>query len=281
MAFPNYNLNDLYLKAASWFVGHKDFFKKWWVIAIVSADLLMIVYIAISFLLYAFEIPRYNAMIKEMGNNFINEKYRQDSRPQPLQIEYVKALPTGLGRYDLVARVKNTNKNWGIKTLNFTFRIEGRETPVNTGYIWPDQEKYLVLLNYSSSANQSLQNVEFVGQELEWQKLGDLSLPQKISFTVSDAKLSQGEVTGSASQASLVSAKVKNSSLYSFWKAGVVVVVSLDDEPLAVNYYTLREFQSSAESEITVSWLKNISLNATVDIFPEVNIFDGENFMSK
>ncbi|MFH1366409.1 MAG: hypothetical protein ABIH38_00265 [Patescibacteria group bacterium] len=280
MAFTNYNLNDLYLKTAAWFAGHKDFFKKWWVIAIVSADLLMIVYVAISFLLFAFEIPRYNSVVSQMGDNFINNNYRQESQPLPLQIEYAKAISVGSNRYDIVAKVKNINKKWGIKNFKYLFKVDDKETPSNAGYIWPDQEKYFVLLNNSFQTTQAPGKLEFVGQEIEWQKLGDQSFPQKISFTVSEAKMSQGEVAGSLGVSSLVTAKVKNSSVYSFWKVGMVVVVSLDDDPLAVNYYTLREFKSFAESEITVSWLKNISLSATVEIFPEVNIFDGGNFMS-
>lgn len=280
MSIANYNLNDLYLKAAAWFVGHKDFFKKWWVIMIISLDLLMLVYVAVSFLLYAFETPRYNQMISQLGNNFINQVYQQENQPKDLTVEYAKVLVNQPGRYDLVAKVKNPNRQWGVKNLFYAFKIKGEETKQNLGYLGPNEEKYFLLLNYNTKEDISLEAVEFVSQAIEWQKLGDESLLQRIAFAVSEEKLSQGELTNTAVQSTLVTAKIKNNSLYDFWKVGVNVVVLVDSEPLAVNYYILREFKSSTEKEIIVSWLKKFPLTATLEIKPEVNIFDADNFMT-
>jgi len=274
----NYNLSDLYLKGAAWFVGHKDFFKKWWVIALLSLDLIMVVYGTVMFVKYSFETPRYNTLISQMGRDFISAAYRQQRQPQALQIIYARAIARSADHYDLVAKVKNPNTVWGLASLGYQFKMDGQATGENTGYLLPQEEKYFILLNQAGSAT-APQTVEFVPVTYDWQKLSDLTLLDKVKFTVTDAKLTQSQ-TASGGVSSTVTATVKNDSLYGFWSVEVPVIVEVNGLPLAVSQYTLRQFKSSDKKEISASWLANLPLTATVIVQPATNLLDASNLMS-
>ncbi|MFA5070642.1 MAG: hypothetical protein WC528_05180 [Patescibacteria group bacterium] len=279
MADTNYNLNDLYLKIAAWLVGHKYFFKKWWVIVMLSLDLIMIIYIAFSFIVFALASPRENQMVSQMSREFINPVFLTQNKPKDLEVSLTKALPTGSNHYDLVAKIKNPNAKWGMRTLDYTFLIDGQETVSSTGFILPGQEKYFILLNQLYQANTEPKAVEFKVARTAWQKVSDITLFNDVQFSVQEAKISLSQVTGGQASAT-AEAKVINDSFYDFWTVEVPIVVEVNGIPLAASKYILRQFKSLETKEVSASWQKNIPLSASLVIRPEANLFETGNFMS-
>lgn len=277
MPLNDYKIGDLYLKAGSWFVGHKYFFRKWWVIVILSADLLMIFYIFINGFIFAFERPKYNKMMADMVAGFISQTYRQQAKPAGLETLITKAISLGSGNYDLVAKIKNPNEDWGIKTLNYKFTVKDAETKPAESYLLPGEEKYLISQNFSLPDSSALKDLKLEISDFNWERLTDKKVLADLDFSVEEKKLTN--TISNSGNATLLTAKVINRSLYDFWKVEVPIVLLSSGEPIAVSNYILRTLTSYESENISVSWLKSLPLSAQIEINPSANIFQASNFM--
>ena len=280
MSLNDYTINDLYLKISSWFVGHKYFFRKWWVIVILTFDLLMIVYIIINSIIFGLEMPKYNKIMTGMSSSFISQTYRQNSQPQNLIILTTKSISIGTNRYDLVAKIKNPNDDWGIKSFNYKFVVDSEETNEVNNYILPAEEKYIIAQNFTYTDSTALKDIELEISDIEWQRLIDRTMADGLDFVVEDKKLTTSTVS-SLQNATVLTAKVINRSFYDFWKVDVPIVLLSSGEPIAVSSYTLRSFTSYQFKDISVSWLKALPLNSEIEINPTINIFQASNLMSR
>jgi hypothetical protein len=276
-----FNFKDFYLRILYWFVSYKKEFKKWWIIAITTLDILMIVYVATSILIYISETPRYNKMIVSLSENFINNEYRIQSQPKEITIEETRAIPISLNKYDLVAKIKNSNKNWGIKKFKYRFILDGTEKEEKESFILPDEEKYLFHFGVNYSGTKPPQKVEVKLSDIEWQRISDKKVINNLAFESSNIKFTSSTVTNTnqPSGASHLTANIKNKSIYDFWEVGVPVILIYNNKVVGINYTTLRKFISFEEQPIDVSWLYSIPENSEILIKTEVNIFDLENFM--
>jgi len=273
----NYSLNDFYLKVSYWFVNHKTFLKKWWVILLLSVNLLMIIYILLNGVILAIRAPRYDQMVGKMTSNFISDEYRNQAKPRDLKVLQVRAISRGNDHYDFLAEIDNPNNDWGAVSFNYIFSLNGKELGGGTANINPGESKYIASQNISYTGG-NFKNLSLEIKYIDWQRLVNKEILNEISFLVSDKKITSSSTDAGA--ASIVTATIMNQSLHGFWKVEVPVVILSAGIPIAYDTYTLRDFPSFSSKKISISWLKKLPLSAEIIISPSVNVFDESNFIS-
>ena len=276
-----FNFKDFYLRILYWFVSYKKEFKKWWIIAITAIDLLMIVYVIVSVLIFISETPKYNRLIVNSSQSFISAGYRVQNQPEQIVQGETRAIPVSLQKYDLVAKINNPNEDWGIRKLKYKFVLDGTEEEERESFILPNEEKYLFQLGVGYSGTEAPQNVEVKLYDLEWQRISDKKVIDDILFESSKVELTSSSIanTNQTGGVSHLTANIKNKSVLGFWEVGVQVIIVYNDRIVAVNYTVLRQFSSFEEKAIDLSWFYSLPENSEVIIKPEVNVFAPENFM--
>jgi len=207
---------------------------------------------------------------------------------EEVQILWVKLIPNG-EFYDFVARIKNPNKHYGTKDLNYTIKLLD-ETGNLLGikkditYVLPDETKYIIVTFLKSEVKPVQAEIEFPGNlESEWRRLRLFEKPRILIRNVHYYQLENepgfSEVSGVA----------VNKSFYDFDKVGLnVVLYNKEQEPIATARTQIRTLLAHSEKIADIeryfelTWYYPFEGDVEqIDVEAETNVFDLENFMRK
>lgn len=197
-------------------------------------------------------------------------EYRRRNAPIPLEVGTVTAIPSGTGRYDLIAQVKNPNIRWGIWNMPFTFQADSSSF-TGASYIMPLEDKFIVSLG--ATLPQRPQRVSVSFGALGWNHLRadrELKLP---NFKVAGEQISASEGVGTSLRFTL-----ENNSPYGFYEVGVVVVLTRSGTPVAVGRQVLSSMASGEHRPVEFTWPQLAGTPDRLTVKPEVNVFDAKTF---
>ncbi|MDD3711255.1 MAG: hypothetical protein PHP37_01475 [Patescibacteria group bacterium] len=188
------------------------------------------------------------------------------------------------GDYDFVGRVKNPNDNF-FAFINYCFLDGEEELACSNATVLPNEDKYLVIL--SKKIDSRLSNLKFVIKNSNWQrvdvkKYGNWSnyFQERSNFLVSNTKFESNSSSGIDSvNNNNLSFIIKNNSPYNYWEVPLLIVMFNYNNIVGVNRYTVREFMSLDEKNVNLSWSNSISSSDRVEVIPEVNILDDNNYI--
>lgn len=192
--------------------------------------------------------------------------YHKRNAPLPLVVGTVTAVPNGVGTYDLIAQVKNPNLKWGVTSLPFVFVLDTVSVTANS-YIMPLEEKYLVSVGVKLPRAPAQVRLEFA--EIGWRRVDDARALPTASFTVKDERQEQVEGVGTQLRFTLT-----NTSPYSFWQVGVVVVLTNHGVPVAVGRQFIADVASGQDRPMEFIWSHLTASADQLVVKPEVNVFD-------
>jgi len=197
--------------------------------------------------------------------------------PQPLQVLGTQVLNGGVDKYDAVAEVANGNSRW-LARFDYFFSVGGENTPKQSGWVLPGEEKPLVFLGLKSASYPG--DAVLVLENISWSRVSNHSVPdtkrwqeERLNFSTSDFSFTRPE-TAEGISAHAVRFKLANNSPYGYVQPKFYVGLFLDQSMVGILPLELDSLRSLEIKNIDLrSFAQNLSVN-DVKIFPLINPYD-------
>jgi len=252
---------------------------------IIIASVFLAILICIGFLIYYFTRPEPTCF-----DNIINQEEEEIDCGGPclpcelvhiedINILWVKAISNKEGFYDLAAKIKNPNQNYGSGKLPYKFQVYDYNDNliteyVGTTFILPNQTKYLIKIRVES--NQSIYKADISFTDIKWEKPVDY-YPPEFGIQQKEYRLLEDEALGfSQARAILV-----NKTNFDFEEIDIdVLLFDQLDNLIAVNSTEVRTLLNGQERDFIATWFDKINGQVVyVEIEAETNIFDLDNYI--
>lgn len=197
---------------------------------------------------------------------------------RPLEFLLGDFIPTLNDNYDLVAKVENPNKDWGIESMLYRFNLYDkndkligyREGPF---YILPQEIKYIVDQKFESNIVPAKIEIEF--KEIKWRKLKDFNeLELRIrnkDYQLIEEKFHQ------------ISGVVENKSNFDLAKIEIVgVIFSQNNKIIAVGRTEMTSVLVDESRYFKINWpYENDRQISSFELRAYTNAFLDDNFMKR
>lgn len=276
------NYNNLQFKIAYWLFSHKKIFKKILVFSLVALNLLIWGLVIYQFSLYLIFWQAHQQTLKGLVEEKIDFlAHHQRIAAIPLKVVNLLAFPIGqTERYDMLVEIENQNSRWGVPSLEYRFIWSAGKTDFYTGYILPQEKKYLFIFNQQST--QPIQNFQIEIKDVQWQRIKEensflLKIPSQI--IVEDPVFS----LVSSTKRPLLSLtklqfKIYNDSVYDL-KSFVLNLLFYDGARIiGVDRLMVEELKNKTAKFFDLILPVYLSSVDSVKIIPDLNIFDPEIF---
>jgi hypothetical protein len=264
-----------------WWVRNKSKLKYVGVVIFVLFDAILMLFAAWLFVdAYLINYEAEQQAVAQMvvsGQADLNA-YTKATAAEDLDFEKTKVFSTGDGAYDFYAIVINPNTDWWAEyTYQFT-HTQG-ETQILSGFILPNEEKPLVALGIDSgvvltSASLAIENIVWhrvdhhvTGEYQEW-------LEKRLQLNVYDPVYVQTLEAEEDVEFGRVTFTVKNEGTFSYYDPKFYLVLMRNNTPVGINITTLQSLESGGERDIAVNWFGVRPSATSVEIIPEINLFD-------
>ncbi len=278
----NFGPSERQLGLAYWFVTHKILLKKIGIGILIAVSSLFLLYGLYGFADYFFITgPAERQLISQLPKNLVNFDIIHKEAAQSLRVLNTYLIPSG-GKYDLAAKIGNPNDKWQAE-FEYQFIIDGAPAGIKNGFILPGEEKYI--FDLALERPKGAKNVSLTINRVRWQKINPHQIPDydiwkkvRFNFPVSDISF-DGAVRADAKVFSQAKFTVKNSSAFDFWLVNFSIVLYRGPVIAGVNVAGIDRFYANAEKDAVAAWYEPIPGITRVEIYPEVNIFDEENYI--
>ncbi|MBU4481980.1 hypothetical protein L6278_01670 [Candidatus Parcubacteria bacterium] len=269
------NSNQIYYKIAYFFINNQVVFKRMIVFLLIFLNIILWWIAGVSMVNHLANTNVYNQDLTNLVNNTINwSTYHDQQKPLELKVLEVDKIKINSGKYDLVAKVKNLNTGWSCKSLKYAFVVDGFVTDWQEANILPQQDKYLFKFSYPSRVTPD--QIDLKIKVNNWQRIKKIDQNRIFilkDFVVSDEKFN---VENNLQQIKFIAS---NQSSFSFWQVGWQIVLYRSDRLVGANYVTTQNFMSNSTRQISVTWNESLATPSRIEIIPELDIFDENNYI--
>ena len=192
-------------------------------------------------------------------------------------------VPGEAGKYDALVRITNPNSLLGAARFDYSFNFldgSGKIVAKSAGanFILPGQTKYVLAFNLSPETIP--ESLDFEISSFEWSKFSEYQEPD-IAIYSREFNLASGGETGFAR----LTAKMRNQSGYDFRQiTDKAVIRNGNGDPVAINQTGFNDVRMNEEREINFNWNSTFQIDpvsARIEIEPEVNVFESDNYMKQ
>ncbi|MFA6098275.1 MAG: hypothetical protein WCV50_01470 [Patescibacteria group bacterium] len=271
------DVSNIWIKVNYFLITNKFYFKKWWVLLMIAADIFILIFAFTNLILYIFSIPRENLLMQAMASQQIDyPAIRTRTHPVSLTIVSSTAIPLAESRYDLVTEVKNTNVNWAVNSITYHYEIGETSTEARDDFILPDGTKYLAQLGVQSQSSGTAPEIKLIIENIDWVRVNDDSLPP-ITFDISNIEYTNTSTGDISSQR--VTAQITNTGLNGFWQTRFAVVLYNGNKIVGINFVYLSPFKAGEKKMFVSQWNQDIPNVTETSITPDVNILQSDNII--
>jgi hypothetical protein len=198
----------------------------------------------------------------------------------PISLLETAFVPSGQGKYDVVAKIQNPNNGYGSSNFSYRFTLKDGNgntliDKTGTDYILPSETKYIIETGLDS--NTEPQNINFSIDNLVWTKFSGYEKPQLNIYNKSYNLLSDGVGF------SQVYGLLRNESSFDFNTIEVNIVLRDEASKIAaLNKTTMNTVDSGEERDFKLIWpasfpgdVQNVESEANADVF------NSQNFINK
>jgi hypothetical protein len=188
----------------------------------------------------------------------------------------------GGNSYDIYSQVINPNANWWA-TFNYCFKSSGSQQACDTGFILPNDKKYILSLAQTLSGLPL--NIAPIISNVQWYKLDNHSIPNwnnyendRLIMDVSNQQFLAASENSLSEKLALnaLSFSIANKSPYSYWSVPVIIILSGQNGIDYVNKYLIDNFGSYDSKDIKITWTGDIGSVTSISVTPDINILDPE-----
>lgn len=210
--------------------------------------------------------------------------FRSQNAPRELSTDSVMVVASRQGSYDALSRISNPNKLWWAE-FDFHFETPAGKSAQQHGYVLPLSTQPLVALGQRSDAIPS--GGSLVVENLVWRRVNQhVTRPDFATWSnvrqrieVSDEVFVPPAATDTI-PSSRVRFKVTNASAFGYYKVGFIVTLMSGSGIVGVNKVTISELRPGAIRDVEASWFSDLPSVSSIEIVPEVNIFDERNYIA-
>lgn len=269
------------LKFAQWYLANKKRLKLLLLIAVILLN--VIVWGIAGYQLYKYFSLKeaHEQNLRELTTEQIDYlKLREHFQPKNLILEnpILLKLFSAEPKYDFIIKIKNPNKEWFIKEIEYYFSWENGQTQTQKSFILPEEEKHILALGQEVGGK--LTKVEFILANVDWQRINPndqlLQIPSQLIFE--NIELSYAISEKEMIALPQVSFSIKNESIYSFWQVNLSVILYQNLKIVGINTIPVKNWQSNEQRQIELIWPK-IPSYSHIQIVPDINLFDSEIFI--
>lgn len=274
-------LSERELTWGYWYVTHREQLQRMLVIALITLSVILYGYAFYRVIhIYAFEQEEYARSLATATQDYIDYAgIRQLNQIQPVQVIARQIIPGTGGNVDVVARVRNPNTKWALKSFTYRFGVGTAILDEERSFLLPGEEKFLMALNVKASA---AGNPQVLVDHEQWQRVIQYETwgPERLSFAISEKSFTpsrQGEISDQL-QLSEVTAKLTNDTAYNYNELEVQVALYSGTRLTAVNRVTLPDVRSGESREIAARFFGSLPSVSSVELIPTVNILDQASY---
>ena len=196
---------------------------------------------------------------------------------KPVEVIFVKAFSTQENYVDLVAKIRNPNKEFGIKSFDYIFKLYDLDnnliaTKEGTSYLLPQKTKYII--SQRNLVNSKISRIDFEIKNVQWQQLSEYQEPE---FLIKNINLDQDE------KGARLSGNLENRSSYNFAEVDIYAVLkNKNSEIVAVSKHKLYTVLSQELRYFELNWPFPLSEEIEeLEILAETNVFENTNFIKE
>lgn len=195
---------------------------------------------------------------------------------QDLKVLWVKALETTGQNYDLVARIQNSNQNYGTGSFQYEFKLYDLNDQLivsrkGLSFILPREKKYITVIKVPVDRSVAKIALE-IDQNIAWEKIPNYQAPEVGVFDKKYEVLREDTIFARAS------GRIKNTGHFSYPTVELVTVLFAgENEPVAVNRTTINSLSAGQERYFSAPWLfEVVGAVSLIDIEPQINLYTYE-----
>lgn len=260
-----------------WYVEHIKHLRLIGIIILIIISVVSWLYTIYGFANYYIRgVKEDETMMKQLlETKIIDHSYLAQSVNKDLIIYPAQVLQSSNKTYDLLVQARNTNsKLYG--EFNYYFLFNGQKTKQQSGFILPEETKYLFVLAQEFSYQPT--DVQLVVENLKWSRLN-----RKITnwqdyynthFNIINSDIKFVPASQSELSQNQLSYNSYNKTPYNYWSVDYLILLFSGNAVINIEKYTLADFMSGQTRLIQLNWLGNIGRVDEVKIIPEINITD-------
>ena len=275
------------LEIGLWFVKNKELFKR------IFIGLLILVS-TITWVLFFYTYGHYIFIgmnqDKELANTLvktgsIDHNIVMAQAAQSMIISSLEILNTD-NNFDFYLTINNPNvTHYG--SFSYYFLVKGEAIGHGTGFILPNEKKYLVSLNHSFDSRP--QDVQFVINENNWARISrrdyanwDVFVDEHMQFLITEKVFTPAYETILSEKINInkLAFDIKNQSVYNYQDVNLNILLFDKNRIIGVTNYALVDIMSGEKRGIDFSWPGNFSRVSKIEIIPEVDIIDKEIYLN-
>ncbi len=194
-------------------------------------------------------------------------------------------IPTIPSDFDLVAKIKNPNNDWGVEFLDYQFNLYDKNDKLiglkqGKTYFLPQETKYIIKQRVSpipapSMPIPKLARIEIEIKDINWQELKDF---EELEISIKDKK---HEITEQGFNK--VSGNVENKSSYDLAKIEINgLLFNEDNKLIAVGRTGITNALAGEVRYFEINWPYEVSEEvSSYELKAHTNVFSDENFIRR
>jgi len=273
----------LLLKISYWYVTNKVLLRRILIGVLIGVAAIFWLFTIWGILdLYVINYGKTKAMFEELvSNRARTQEWIASHAPRQIQTETVRVFATN-GEYDFLTKIANSSPYYWAE-IDYTITFSGNGTQERSTFILPNQEKWLAYLGYEAESRPSNPKVQI--NNVSWHLVDAHEVPnydewltEHLNLNITDVEYTT-DVVLEEDVVAKTKFTAKNLSAYGYWSIGFYVIAYRGATPSAVNYVSLDQFRTGETRQVEVSWIDSLGQVSKMEIEPEVNIFDKENYL--
>lgn len=278
----NQQFTERQLGFAYWFVTHKPALRRLALGILIAFDVVTVGY-GLYGLLDHYLISWNRDLLLRRNASLVRVSHEAVARlaPQPLNPLSVDVFTSGPGRFDFIAKLENPNPEW-YANFRYQFVSANEVTAETSGFILPAEEKFIG--QFAVPLPGVPRRAEFRLAEIVWHRVNRQVIRdfeawrrERLNFILSN--VTHTGALGIDRLIGRTSFDVENRTAFGYWRIGFFVALRRGTGLAAANHITLDNFDSGARRHVDVNWFEELPTISTVDVRPEVNLFDPDIYM--
>jgi len=274
------NVSEKDLKTGYWYVTHRVLLRQLFILLLVAVAGGLIFYGGMGLVKYYVVDRADRATIEtDMTKSKLNEKLLAEiNTPLQLQVIGTTVLKTGDNSYDLVTEISNPNQQWLARAFDYSFVLaDDEKTNVKTDFILPEQNKFVLYLNYQS--DKSIPDANILIENIQWEKVANYATAAEkfLQFEFANAMSLASSEAGDVALAGF-RFDIINRSAYNFWEPRFTVMLLKQESLVGVFSVTLDKINAGEKVSVSRNVFQDVPRNVEIQVFPDVNILDSSAF---
>lgn len=276
-------LSDKELERSYWILTHKLLIKKIAYSFLIILDLFLLFFSSIKLIrYYTVEDKQFNLEMNKLYAPIAHPTFSSLKDYKNLELGQIKVISNGREEnlYDLAVEVYNPNEKF---IANFSYQFTDNNVVLNKffAYVLPKQRNFITAFNVhlqnTSSVNLNLGDINF--SRIPAKKIPDpiKFINERLIFGIENIKTIPVRLEEDFYKTSF---DLINKSAYSYWEAGLQVVLYRNDEIIGINYILIEKLISGERRPIDLNWYNNyMPASVKVEVIPIIDLFNPQSYM--